>query len=172
MEILSFGIKTFKIGDIDPDTGLGTGLTEISVFKDSAELSEGDPQQNPIYSEQSPFIPKKIFLSPSGDTLKFSVMSTDADTLALLLGGVVTTVAGPPIVKTWNKADGVVDIEKYFEIETVDGAIIKIYRGKTLGKKNFKFSAAGILLIDVTVVPMVPLVADLSSMTIDEPSAA
>lgn len=165
METYSFGIKRFDVADIDPVTGLalaGTQETIGDIFKDSCDMTSSDPTTTEIFAEQK-LTPVASFTVPGGDTLKLSLLSTAADNLKKVLGGTVTTLAG---VKTWHKSSSAVLIEKFVEIETIDGTIITMPRVSLVGKPNFQFRRQGLLLTDVIMNPLEPKVAGLSSLSI------
>lgn len=169
MEILSFGIARFDIADIDPVTGLALAGTQESIgdiFKDSCDMTSSDPSSTEVFAEQG-ITPRAVFTVPGGDSLKLSLMSTAADSLVKVLGGTKTTLTG---VDTWHKPSGAVLIEKYVEIETIDGTIIKMPRTSLVGKPNFQFRRQGILLVDVIMTPLEPKVGGLSSLSITNPA--
>ena len=162
MEMISFGLRSLKIGDIDPVTGLGTNMVSIGdVYKDTCDLIESDPQKFPHFSEQNPTNAVKIFTQAGEEVLKFSLMSTSSASLATVLGGTVTTL---DTVTTWNKPAANTDIEKFVELITVDGTKIVYPRASMTGKRNYQIRANGINLIDVFMTPMQPLVAGLAAV--------
>ena len=167
-EILTFGIASFKIAAIDPITGLASGaLASIGdIYKDTCDLTEAEPTETKIYAEQS-VNPRKVLSTPGEETLKFSLMSTAADSLQTMLGGTVTTVA---TVKTWNKSKTPVVIEKFVEIITLDGTKIEMPRVSFTGKKNFQFRRNNIILIDVMGTILNPLIDAVPAIRITEPS--
>ncbi len=170
MEILSFGVASLKIGDIDPETGLleaGTLVSVGDIYKDTCDLMESDPAKTPIYAEQA-VNPRHVFATQGEESLVFSLMSTAADSLVTVLGGTVTTVGG---VKSWNKPKGYVNIEKFVELITLDGTKVVYPRGSISGKRDFKFRRNGINLVPVSIVPLDPKVANVPAVIVTDPAA-
>lgn len=166
MEQFVFGMADLKVGTTDAVTGLGTAMVSVGkVYKDSASITEGDATETPIYSQQQPNTPVKVFTVPAIAKLVFSLMSTDVDTLILVCGGTKTTV--DTVVK-WHAPSGGVTIEKAFELTTTDGTKIEIPRGQVIGKRNFQVRDNGIFLIDVTVIPLASKVANVSSFILTQ----
>lgn len=155
----SFGIKSLKMGTIDPVTGLGTNLTEVGdIYLDTCDFTRADATSTSHFSQQAPDTPKVTMSKKGIANLKFSIMNSDADTKSKFLGGTVTTLEGK---KTWNEPRVTPKILRFYEIETTDGQIIKIYKGDTVGKENFQFRDQGLLLLDVSITPLLPDLAAL-----------
>ncbi|MGY3054382.1 hypothetical protein ACVWYG_002589 [Pedobacter sp. UYEF25] len=169
MELYAFGLKTLKMGTIDPATGLPVALTDVgNVYKDSVGYTGGDVTKTPVFSQQKPNTPAKEFSSKGAGAFVFNLMSTDVDKLALFAVGTVTTLN---TVKQLNIADDPITLEAAFEMETTDGTKFTILRGSVTSKANWKVADNGIWLTEITVTPLLPKVAGLSSVTVVNPAA-
>ncbi len=167
--VYSYGLEYLKAGTIDGTTGAATGLASVGdIFQDTCDITQGDPTITKLYSAQNPNTPRKSFAQPGSKTLKFSLMSNDADTLAKYLGGTVTTVNS---VKQWNAPSTYVDVELAFELKTSDGTIIKIARGGVTAKLNYAVRTNSLFLVDVVVEVLSPKVGVLPEMIVIEPAA-
>lgn len=162
----SFGVKSLKVGGIDPVTGLPTGLESVGdVYKDTATWTEADGAVTNHYAEGKAD-PVVVITEQGEETFAFSLMNFNAQTLQKFLGGTVTSVVDEPDV--WNKPLQVVEIEKSVELETEDGSIFTIYRGKIMAKRNVTPTKTGLNLLEVMVRPLAPLVEDLPAVSIQD----
>ena len=167
-----YGYKSLKISDIDPGTGKAAAGTEVElkedVYRDSFNIIESEGTTTNHYSEMNP-APKASFTEEGEMTLTLQIMDTTVETLALLKGGAVVTDATLG-TKTWSKPKVTPQIEKYLEMETVDGAKIIIPKGKISARYNNQVRRNGIALLDVTITPLLPDVEGLSAFDVVEPS--
>jgi len=155
----SFGIKSAKRGEIDPQTGLGINMVSVGdIFKDTCDFTRADATKTQLYSEQSPDAAKVEFNKKGIANMKFSLMNTEADQKKAYLGGTVTTLEG---TKTWNEPLGSPTIVYFYEFITTDGQVIRVYKGSTAGKENYQFRDQGIILLDISITPLAPDVAGL-----------
>ena len=167
MAKVAFGIKSMKAGGIDPVTGLPTGLEDVGdIYRDTGSWTETDGTETNHMAERKTD-PVVSIKEPGEETLVFSLMDTSAVNLEKWCGGTVTTVVDQPDV--WNKPSGVTNIEKSLEIETEDGTVFTIHRGKVTTKRNLTPTRTGIFLLEVTVKPMAPLVEGVQPVTIKDP---
>lgn len=171
MSKYAYGIKSFKISDIDPATGLAVPATtkevKEDIFRETFSLVEEQGTTTDLYSEMDP-TPKISFTEQGKETITFSIMETRPATLQLFLGGEVVTADGRD---TWSKPDTFTDIYKHFEIETLDGTIVTSYRTKVMGRKNFQLRRNNIWLIEVTATPLTPEVDGLAPLDISRATA-
>jgi hypothetical protein len=166
MSKVAFGVTSVKMGDIDPATGLPTALTDVGdIYRDTATMTEADGEVTNHFAERKTD-PVVTIEEPGEETLQFSLMDISADNLVKYLGGTVTEVLDQPDV--WNKPDGVVTIEKAFEITTDDGTIVTINRGRVRAKRNLTPTRNGIFLLEVTVRILAPKVDGVPAVTVTD----
>lgn len=172
MSKFRYGYKSLKLSDIDPATGLASAGTEKElkddVYRDTFNIVEEEGTTTDHFSEMDPD-PKISFQEGGKTNVTLSCMDTSVETLALLKGGAVVDVAGE---KTWSKPRITPQIEKYVELETLDGYKIVIPRGKVSARYNNQVRRNGIALLEVTITPLSPAVEDLATMDIIEPAPA
>lgn len=172
MSKFRYGYKSLKLSDIDPANGLAKAGTEKElkddVYRDSFNIVEEEGTTTDHFSEMDPD-PKISFHEGGKTNVTLSCMDTSVATLALLKGGTVVDVMG---VKTWSKPAVSTQIEKYVELETLDGYKIIIPRGKVSARYNNQVRRNGIALLDVTITPLSPQFAGLATMDIVEPAPA
>lgn len=167
-----YGLKSLKFSDIDPATGLALAGSEVElkedVYRDTFDFTEEEGTTTDHFSEMD--VDPKISFSERGKlNLSLQIMDTSVENLALLMGGEVVTTASE---KTWSRPSVNVNIEKYVEIETVDGYQMKIPRAKIQARYNNQIRRNGIALIDVSITPQTPQVAELATLDIIEPIPA
>lgn len=159
-----YGYKSLKIWDIDPATGLKADGTDYQlkedIYRDSFNIVEEEGTVTDEFSEMDPD-PKVSFTEQGKTSLQFSIMDTRVETLKLFKGGEVVIADGK---KTWSKPRTNVQIEKYIEMETVDGQTIIVPRGKLMARYNNEVRRNGIALLDVSISVLVPEVEDLAPM--------
>lgn len=142
------GVKSAKVGDFNPTTGVITNLVEIEVYKDTLKITEEKPTKNKHF-QAGKSSPRKISLQGGAETAAFSIMNTAAKSLQACLDGTIVTLNGRD---KWVKAKGVVKEQiKALVVETLDGAIYTITRGSWSGVKNFDLSEGAIALMDIEV---------------------
>lgn len=156
------GLAKVEIGDVGATGAMGTTLAQLGVtLSDSAELSQADPTETDINSEENDD-PEEILYEKGKTTFKFSIIDYTPATLAKVLGGEVTTVA--PIV--WKAPATVVVLEKSIKITSKSGVVFSIVRAKVAAKLTAKFSKKGVAQVDITATVMTPTLADTPPMTI------
>lgn len=161
-----FGLSSIKTGGIDAVTGLPTSLVSVgNVLRNSAELTQDDAQMTEHFAELKSD-PIAVVTRNGKRLFRFTLMDVAADTVVIYAGGSVT--AGPPDV--WNAPTAAPNIEKSFEITTLDGTVITINRGKVTAKVTGQASEEGRFVVEVMVTPLTPLVADVPAFTIEDPA--
>ena len=162
----SYGISSFKYADINQTTGLAENPVEIfdELYRDSLSVTEEEGTSTPHYSEMNS-TPKVEFQEVGKETITIQVMDTSAAMLERFLGGTVSTLDGSD---AWSKPVGATNIEKFIDITTVDGKRIRYPRAKVTGRKNFQLSRNKIWVIDVTIVPLTPLLGSLAAVVIND----
>lgn len=162
----SYGISSFKYGDINQTTGEIENPVELieELYRDSLNVAEEEGTSTAHYSEMNS-TPKVEFTEIGKETITIQVMDTSAAMLERFLGGTVATLDGS---SAWSKPTVATNIEKFLDITTVDGKRIRYPRAKVTGRKNFQLSRNQIWVIDVTIVPLTPLLGSLAPVVIND----
>lgn len=163
----AYALSSFKFGDINQTTGAMENEVELieAVYRDSLNTTEEEGTATEHYSEMDS-TPKVSFQEVGKETITVQIMETQAAMLQRFLGGTVTTLDGSD---AWSKPSVSTDIEKFIDITTLDGTRIRYPRAKVTGRKNFQMARNKIWLIDVTIVPLTPLLGSLASVVINDP---
>jgi hypothetical protein len=158
-----FGTSGIEMGDIAGDGGMGDTLVDVGdIYKDTAEMVDEDPTITEHYSETKS-APILTIEKAGKTTIKFSIVDLTPANAAKFIGGTPGTAT---IYSTLPLPNTAPLLEKSLKIKTSDGGYIEVPRCKIVGKKNFKFSAANMLMIDVTATVLQPTKAGVSAMTI------
>ena len=168
MAKVAFGLEKIEKGNIDPVTGLPTGLLDVGdIYRDTASMETADGETTDHFAElkQSPVI---TITEMGTQTLRFQLMDTSAAKLLEYMGGTVTEVAGEPDV--WNAPRDIVAIEKAFVITTKDGTVFTIHRGKVVGKLIVNPTRKDVSLLDVMIRVLNPNVDALAPITVADPA--
>ncbi|MAO42160.1 hypothetical protein [Leeuwenhoekiella sp.] len=167
-----YGLASLKIDDINAADGLGAGSpTELKddVYRDTFNIVEEEGTSTPVYNEMD-VDPVMEFTEKGRISATLQIMDTSVDTLALLCGGEVVTIAGTS--KTWSRPSENLHVEKRLEFETQDGYKIIIPRGRVNARINHQVRRNGIALVDVTIMALKPLVDGLAAFDMVEPIEA
>ncbi|MEZ7494509.1 hypothetical protein QO206_03365 [Leeuwenhoekiella aequorea] len=167
-----YGLKSLKIEDINEADGLGAGEPielKDDVYRDTFNIVEADGTTTDIYNEMD-VDPVLSFSEQGKISATVQIMDTRVETLALLLGGEVITVAGTS--KTWSRPTVNLNLEKRVEFVTLDGYKMIIARGRIMGKINHQVRRNGIALVDITITALKPSVDGLATLDVIEPIVA
>lgn len=167
-----YGLSSLKVDDINAADGLGAGAAvelKDDVYRDTFNIVEEDATSTPIYNEMD-VDPVMEFTEKGRISATLQIMDTSVETLALLCGGEVVTVAGTS--KTWSRPTENQNLEKRVEFETQDGYKIIIPRGRVNARINHQVRRNGIALVDVTIMALKPLVDGLATIDVIEPLPA
>ena len=167
-EVRTIGLSSIQISDIAGDGGLGTSFATLGkTYKDTAEMTQADPEITEHYSEESDE-PEETISKRGKTTVKWSIIDTDPDTLVKVLGG---TSTGTAPNKVWSAPDAATNIEKSIKIVPSAGATISIVRAKLHAKINYKMARTGIFMVDIVATVLDPTKAATAPMTIGVPAA-
>ena len=167
MPIYNYGLKSLKRGDFNPTTGEITNLVEVQVYRDTMNINETAPTKTKHY-RAGKTSPVKIALQGGSEIASFQVLDTSVATMALLLGGTVTTVNSR---SRWSKAKGTPS-EKIAALvaETLDGSIYTITRGSWTAQKLFDLAEGKIAVFGVEVEATDTRIDTVSDVTWDDPA--
>ncbi len=161
-EIRTLGLKKIEIGDIASDGGVSTNFQVIGVtYKDTAELTQEDPELTEHYSEENDE-PEEVISAKGKTAIKWSIMDSDPDTLVDVLGGEVTGAVGSEV---WEAPAASVDIEKSIKITPKKGRVIIVPRARLVSKINYKLARTGIFLVEITATVLTPTKAGVAPMS-------
>lgn len=161
----SYGLAKLELGTYSTVDGTATNFVEYPVYKDTMVISEAEPTATKHF-QAGKVHPIVVNLQGGEEVASFTIMDTQADTMATLLGGTVTTVGQ---VKTWKKATGQpTEIIKVLRATTLDGRVITISRGSLMAKKNLDLGDAKLAGIDVKVTVTETGFSGVAPMTITE----
>lgn len=162
-ETRTLGLETIEVGDIAIDGGVSSDFAPLGVtYRDTAELTQEDPDITEHYSEENDE-PEEVVTSKGKTTISWSIINSDPDTLAEVLGGEVKTVGDK---KVWEAPPSGVEIEKSIRITPKRGAVITIPRAKIVAKINYKIARTGIFMVEITATVLTPRKAGTASMII------
>lgn len=162
-EIRTLGLETIEVGDIALDGGVSTSFAPLGVtYRETAELTQEDPEVTEHYSEENDE-PEEIVTSKGKTTITWSIINSDPETLAGVLGGQVKLVDGNDV---WEAPPGGVEIEKSIRVTPKRGARITIPRAKIVAKINYKIARTGIFMVELTATVLTPRKAGTASMII------
>lgn len=148
MGIYNVGLKSLKIGDFDPATGAISNLVAVEVYKNTLKITEEKPTKTKHF-QAGVNSPRKIAIQGGSEMAAFSIMNTAAASLAVALGGTVTTVNTR---QRWAKPKGTPKERiKALVAESLDGAIYTIPRGSWTGVKNFDTDEGALYLMEIEV---------------------
>lgn len=162
----SFGLASWKMGNIAGDGGMGTSLTQVgATVSDTASLTtdEGSKSDFNIEESDAPFFSTES--TAQKQTLNLSSYDVDLDTVARFFGGTVN--AGPP--RTWDMPDTLPVIERSIEINTKDGWKIEIPRASITAKMQWNLQKTKLAQIDISAVILQPTKSGEPKATFTEP---
>ena len=165
-EMLSYGVASVEMGDINAGTGLGENYADIGkVYKDTAKLITADANVTEHFSERDKD-PVIVVVEDGAMELELSIMDMGADNIVKYLGGTVTDNAGGKNV--WNKPRAHVNIEQAFKFTTDDGTIYEFLRCKVIGKLESEFTRKGTAVVKLMLKVLTPLVAAVPPLKITD----
>ena len=151
-ETRALGLEYIKVGELN-NGGMATTLDSLGVtYKDTAELTQGDPEVTEHFSEENDEA-EEIVTKKGATEIKWSIMNYDPNTLAKVLGG---TVSGTSPNFVWEAPSSAVPIEQSIEIMDKNSNVLQIPRAKITAKMNWKLSSSGVALVEITAKVLTP----------------
>jgi hypothetical protein len=161
-ELVSFSVKSIKLGDIPDDGTMSEVLTQVSnTYKDSASFKEADPTITEVYVEELDD-PIDAFAVKGVKTLAYSHPDYSSTTLQAVKGGTIDEDGA------WNEPLSIPTIEKSVQLITKSDVIIEIPRGRVVAVFNGDLKAGTPALLDVKITILKPKAPALSSIKVNK----
>lgn len=126
-----YGCLKAEYGEMDPDTGEITGLTEFDIYQETIVVDEPEATKTEHFKQGDP-TPKVVRYGNTSTTIAFTVMDMSAESKVTWLGGTQTTVDGK---ETWNKPKSAVrETEKALVFTLEDGSVITVPNAGCVGR--------------------------------------
>lgn len=162
----TLGLSKIEIGDILPDGGMGTSLSQWGYTSEGGVVvATDDPEVTEFFIEESDTA--VVTSSKEGKTtLKWSIPDADHETLANTMGG---TVTGTTPNRTWKAPDALPTIEKSIKITPKQGfGSYNVARASIVCKQSATFSNKTLFAIEVTATVLLPTKSGEPKITITE----
>ncbi|SMO48081.1 hypothetical protein [Solitalea koreensis] len=166
MATFSIGTKTFKLGAIAVDGGMGTVLTSPGdVRENTIRVTQGDFSVNNIMAEGKSS-PVYVTQKNGETTLEFDLLTHDPDVMMDLMGG---TVTGTDPNKIWNAPELTPIIEKSFEITDLQDSVWQFPRVQVMARIQGVFTRDEVNVIKVKGVVLQPTKTATSPISYGKP---
>lgn len=162
-ETRTLGLEKIEIGIIPLNGAMSTTLAVLGkTYRDTAEITQADPEVIEHFSEENDE-PEEIDEIKGATTITWSVMDCNPDTLAQVLGGIVT---GTGATRKWEAPASSVLIERSVKITPRQGLPISFPRVKISAKVNYRLARNGIFLVEIRGRVLQPRLSTVASMIV------
>lgn len=162
------GLKQFLMGDVAPDGGMGTVLTELGpTVIDTALLTTEQPTVNdfPVEEKDDPFYTQ---VTPGKKTVTLSVYDVTPASLVRVLGGTATTDASGNAI--WECPQEYPQIEQSLRLITKKNGIVDIPRAKVYAVPQFNFRKSALWQVDISADILIPEKAGVAPVKYTQPA--
>lgn len=148
-EVITYGLKSIKVGTPTTDGSMPTVLTDLCrTYQDSMEFVEDEATTTEEYCDQDDD-PIAVFTTRGGKSIKFSTFDYSNEVLQKLKGG--TVVDG-----VWAEPAVMPEIFFATEMTTRTDFLFMFPKVKATARFNAQVRKNGVMLLEVTFKPMSP----------------
>lgn len=161
---VAIGLKSFYMGDVANDGGMGTALDKVSnAVIDTPVLSipEGERVDFQIEDSDDPYYSK---VTPGVKTLSISFFGLSAALLHKFFGGTLTPGATSSDPDVWESPLQILPFEASLIAEHSQGGHLKIVRASISATADWNFQKNNLPQINVVATVLTPTKADTKPM--------